>query len=72
MLSILGLAPHQWSAGVSEEHQALDALVKELISQRNAARDAKDFETADRIRDQLLESGIELSDSSNGTHWSLS
>ena len=72
MLSILGLAPDQWSAGVSQEHHALDALVKELISQRNAARDAKDFDTADRIRDQLLESGIELSDSSNGTHWSLS
>ncbi|MEY3614477.1 MAG: hypothetical protein RL752_385, partial [Actinomycetota bacterium] len=28
--------------------------------------------TADRIRDQLAQSGIDLSDSQNQTHWSLS
>ena len=72
MLSVLGLAPDQWSSGASEEHQALDALVRELIAERNRAREEKNFELADRIRDQLLASGIELSDSASGTHWSLS
>ena len=72
MLSVLGLAPDQWSSGASEEHQALDALVRELIAERNRAREEKNFEVADRIRDQLLASGIELSDSASGTHWSLS
>ena len=31
----------------------------------------KDFETADAIRDQLLELGVEINDSSDGTEWKL-
>jgi cysteinyl-tRNA synthetase len=36
--------------------------VKELISARNAARKAKDFKEADRIRDELAGMGIQLKD----------
>jgi cysteinyl-tRNA synthetase len=72
MLEILGLAPSQWQSQVSKEHQALDSLVQALIAERDRARDAKDWATADRIREQLSASSIELSDSQNQTHWSLS
>jgi cysteinyl-tRNA synthetase len=72
MLEILGLAPSQWQSQVSREHQALDSLVQALIAERDRARDAKDYATADRIREQLSASSIELSDSQNQTHWSLS
>ena len=72
MLEVLGLAPSQWPKQANAEHKALDALIQQLISQRNTAREEKDWATADRIRDQLAESGIELSDSQNQTHWSLS
>jgi cysteinyl-tRNA synthetase len=72
MLEILGLAPSQWQSQVSREHQALDSLVQALIAERDRARDTKDYATADRIREQLSASSIELSDSQNQTHWSLS
>ncbi len=72
MLEVLGLAPAQWESQVSSEHQALDMLVQALIAERDRAREAKDYATADRIRDQLSAAGIELADSQNQTHWSLS
>ncbi len=72
MLEVLGLAPSQWESQLSSEHQALDSLVQALIAERDRARDAKDYATADRIRDQLSAAGIELADSQNQTHWSLS
>ncbi|MCH2353866.1 MAG: class I tRNA ligase family protein, partial [Pseudomonadales bacterium] len=49
---------------------ALDrASIQVLIDEREAARNAKDFTRADQIRDQLLESGIELEDTTEGTRW---
>ena len=72
MLEILGLAPSQWSLGVSDEHAALDKLISSLIVRRDQARENKDYDTADEIRDQLDKAGIELSDGPSGTHWSLS
>ena len=71
MLMILGLAPSQWSQVQSEEHRALDLLVKELIQKREIARGEKNFELADQIRKQLEQSGIELFDSPSGTHWGI-
>jgi cysteinyl-tRNA synthetase len=71
MLEVLGLAPSQWQSQLSQEHHALDMLVQSLITERDRAREAKDYATADRIRDQLSAAGIELSDSQNQTHWSL-
>jgi cysteinyl-tRNA synthetase len=74
MLSVLGLAPADWqrTASDSAAHAALDALVRELIEQRNSARSDKNFALADEIRQRLAASGIELSDDANTTHWSLS
>ena len=43
--------------------------INRLIEQRTAARKAKNFAEADRIRDQLLAQGVELSDGPKGTVW---
>ncbi|MDC0128890.1 cysteine--tRNA ligase [Gammaproteobacteria bacterium] len=49
-----------------------DAEISEQIALRNAARDKKNFQTADKIRDSLIEQGITLDDSSEGTTWKKS
>ncbi len=45
------------------------AEIEKLVAARTAARDAKDWGGADRIRDQLLEMGITLEDSADGVTW---
>lgn len=72
ILDVLGLLPESWSSGNDKEHAALDALIAGMIAERNRARENKDYARADELRDQLLASGIELSDSSDTTHWKVS
>jgi cysteinyl-tRNA synthetase len=46
-----------------------DAQIDELVQQRDQARADRDFETSDRLRDQLKEMGIILEDTPQGTRW---
>ncbi|WP_124641291.1 cysteine--tRNA ligase [Amniculibacterium aquaticum] len=52
-------------------NEKLDQALQVLIELRNQARKAKNFELSDQIRDQLLEKGIELKDSREGTTYVL-
>ena len=56
----------QFGATLSDEE------IDQQIALRNRARDEKDFQTADKIRDSLLEQGIILDDGSEGTTWKKS
>lgn len=49
--------------------ESLDDEVEALIEQRTEARKAKDFKTADAIRDRLKEMGIILEDTPQGVKW---
>ena len=49
--------------------EALDSEIEALIEKRTEARKAKDFKTADEIRDKLKEMGIILEDTPNGVKW---
>jgi cysteinyl-tRNA synthetase len=50
---------------------ALVERVARLIDERNAARKARDFALADRLRDALSAEGIVLTDGKDGTTWTV-
>jgi cysteinyl-tRNA synthetase len=65
---VLGLAqsdPGQWLQGGTDDAAAIEAA----IAARLAARKAKNWAEADRIRDELKAQGIILEDGAGGTTW---
>jgi cysteinyl-tRNA synthetase len=54
---------------VRAEEPGLADEVERLISEREAARNARDFARSDRIRDELRQKGIALEDSKDGVRW---
>jgi len=76
MTEVLGFDPlsDQWQDGESVRFDApmmaLDALVQEELNRREIARSVKDWETADAVRDRLLEVGIIVTDTPEGPTWS--
>jgi cysteinyl-tRNA synthetase len=69
MDSVLGVLTLEHEA--SHEAGDLDvSLIEAKITQRNAARAAKDWAAADAIRDELAEMGIAIKDGAGGTTWS--
>ena len=63
LTGVLGIVyPH-------EQADDLDAEVEKMIEARQAARAAKNWAEADRIRDELKEKGIVLEDTPQGVKW---
>jgi cysteinyl-tRNA synthetase len=54
---------------VHAEEPGLADEVERLISEREAARKARDFARSDQIRDDLRQKGIALEDSKDGVRW---
>ena len=76
MLDVLGVNPYvePWLAASSDDSElraAVDSLIGGLLVARADARAAKDWATADRIRDQLAQAGIVVDDTAGGVRWSL-
>lgn len=69
VFDVLGLEKKHDSNG---DTQVLSGVIELLIELRNEARVNKDFVTSDKIRDQLLELGIQLKDGKEGTSFSMS
>ena len=58
-------------AEAGEVDAELASYVEDMIEKRKAARKERDFAKADAIRDELLQKGIEIKDTREGTTWSL-
>jgi len=68
LMGLLQSDPDAWFEGhVEGELSSND--IEALIETRNAARAAKDFATADAVRDQLGAAGIKIEDGADGTSW---
>lgn len=72
-LNVLGLDPPAWASSTVDTAAtaALESLVGELIEERQRAREARDFTTADTIRDRLLTAGITIEDTPDGPQWTF-
>jgi cysteinyl-tRNA synthetase len=67
---LMGLLHHsaaEWAAWRPASLSIDEAHIAELVGARNAARKAKDFKEADRIRNELAAQAIELEDKKDGT-----
>ena len=76
MMGVLGVDPldAHWAAAAEDDSaatSALDVLVQAELVRRADARAAKDWPTADAVRDRLSEAGIEVTDTADGAEWTL-
>jgi cyanophycinase-like exopeptidase len=58
--------------GAADPAARVAPFVEALLAVRAAARDGKDFATSDLVRDRLVEAGVEVQDTPDGTTWTLS
>jgi cyanophycinase-like exopeptidase len=57
--------------GLADPATRVAPLVDALLERRAAARSARDFATADAVRDRLAAAGVEVRDGPSGVEWSL-
>ena len=67
MFGVLRDDPELWFRASFGEHAAL--AIDTLVAERVAARAAKNWAEADRIRDALAEKGVEVMDGAGGSTW---
>jgi cysteinyl-tRNA synthetase len=69
LLGFLQAEPNAWFAGAADDD--LRERVEALLVQRTDARKAKDWATADRIRDELSALNVVVMDGPEGATWRL-
>ena len=67
--NFIGILEYNAEDYLKQGSELSEAEISEKIAQREAARNSKDFAMSDQIRDELVELGIILEDSANGTTW---
>jgi cysteinyl-tRNA synthetase len=66
---VLGIVPDEDGASRGTNAEREEGLIRLLVDLRAEARNAKDFETSDTIRNRLAELGVTLEDRPDGTVW---
>jgi len=67
LMGLLQASAAEWAAWRPASLVVDDARIEDLIAARNAARRARNFKEADRIRNELAAMGVELEDHKDGT-----
>jgi cysteinyl-tRNA synthetase len=67
VLGLLRLSPEEFLRKGAGASSLSDADIERLIGERKAARTARNFKEADRVREQLSSAGIILEDKPDGT-----
>ena len=75
ILGLFSLTPEEFEKQIFKiKNSSLDLdtrKIEQLIADRNSARKSKNWEEADRCRDDLTQMGILIEDTPNGTEWKL-
>ena len=69
VLGLLQRDPSEFLQGGAGESGCTPEQIEQRIAERIAAKKAKDYAAADRIRKELLDAGIVLEDTPQGTVW---
>ena len=69
ILGLLQQDPEQWFTVARGDDQLTTEQIEEQIQARQQAKQDRDFAKADQIRQQLLDAGVILEDSREGTQW---
>lgn len=69
LMGLLTSDPAAWFRGVRAKSDEDSAAIEALVAARNAARAARDWAEADRLRDALAAAGVEVLDGAGGSSW---
>ena len=66
-IGLLQTNPAEWFSSDLDDEES--AEIEALIAKRSQAKEERDFDTADQIREQLNDMGVILEDGPDGTRW---
>ena len=68
-VGLLTETKEEWIKFKKNKSTLNDEIIETKIKERNKARDDKNYELADQIRDELLEKGVQIEDKDGKTSW---
>ena len=68
-IGLLSQNKNEWIKFKEKKSEIDVNYIEDKINQRNKARDSKNYDLADEIRDELLQKGVQIEDKDGKTSW---